>query len=146
MTKKGINASEALLELGPFDMVGIGISHWTRKAFKQVPPGWMTVLKGDSWPDMKGKGREKGQTVAEARPMKKSPASSCVQVLFTAFLNLENDSTSRCGSITPQLVTYLVSTPTLDPPVRWTCWRHQRFQQQMWRHPSKWSRRFKQLR
>lgn len=30
----------------------------TRKAFKQVPPGWMTVLKGDSWPDMKGKGRE----------------------------------------------------------------------------------------
>eukprot|EP00434_Breviolum_minutum_P004442 symbB.v1.2.003915.t1/scaffold210.1/size302740/6 len=35
LTKKGINASEA---------------------FKQVPPGWMTVLKGDSWPDMKGKG------------------------------------------------------------------------------------------
>lgn len=35
LTKKGTNASEA---------------------FKQVPPGWMTVLKGDSWPNMKGKG------------------------------------------------------------------------------------------
>lgn len=54
-------------------------------------------------------------TVAEARPMKKSPASSCVQVLFIAFLNLENDSTSRCGSLTVELLTHLVFT--LDPPV-----------------------------
>ncbi|CAK9097955.1 Developmentally-regulated G-protein 1 (AtDRG1) (Developmentally-regulated G-protein 2A) (AtDRG2a) [Durusdinium trenchii] len=35
LTKKGTNVSEA---------------------FKQVPPGWMTVLKGDSWPGMRGKG------------------------------------------------------------------------------------------
>lgn len=27
-----------------------------REAYKQVPPGWMTVLKGDRWPEMQGKG------------------------------------------------------------------------------------------
>lgn len=62
-------------------------------------------------------GQRQGELpVAEARPMKKSPASSWVQVLFIAFLNLENDSTSRCGSLTPELLTHLVLAPTLDPP------------------------------
>jgi len=56
---RGPWSSVLSFETKPYiDTVGIGISHWTRKAFKQVPPGWMTVLKGDSWPDMKGKGRE----------------------------------------------------------------------------------------
>eukprot|EP00913_Durusdinium_trenchii_P022246 g20901.t1 len=55
LTKKGTNVSEVgdELEVGPGQLL---VPSGSFQAFKQVPPGWMTVLKGDSWPGMRGKG------------------------------------------------------------------------------------------
>jgi len=47
---------------------GMGSEDWAQSvsatgtnvtdALKRVPPGWMTILKGDSWPGMKGRGAQ----------------------------------------------------------------------------------------
>ena len=60
LTKKGTNVSEVgdELEVGPGQLL---VPSGSFQAFKQVPPGWMTVLKGDSWPGMRGKGQLRSQ-------------------------------------------------------------------------------------